>query len=107
MAVNCFFVRELAAPFVGELADTLNRVENLSVKNGGSLKKFSGGGGSGEHEDARADNGADAQRRQRPGAERLLQTLARSLGFRDQLVDRLAAEKLVVGRAHGAGGFRR
>src|ERR1700682_6021216 len=81
-------------------------VENLGVENGRSLEVFSGSGGSGEHKNAGADHGADAQRSQRPGAESLLQTLARSLRFGNQLVDRFAAEQLVVGRANGGSGFR-
>jgi hypothetical protein len=35
-----------------------------------------------------------------------LQSLARGLGFGDQLVNRLATEKLILGSSHGAGRFR-
>ena len=80
-------------------------VEHLRVQNRRSLEIFSGRGGAGEHENARADDGADAQRGQRPRAQSLLQALARSFGFGDQLVDRLAAEKLVVGGTDDGSGF--
>jgi len=56
-------------------------VEHLRVQDRRSLKIFSSSGGAREHEDARADDGADAQRRQRPRAERFLQSLARGFGF--------------------------
>src|SRR5579864_4181549 len=67
----------------------------------GRLEIFPGGGGAGEDKDSRADNGADTQRGEGPGPERFLQALARGFRFGDQLVDRLAAEKLVVGGADG------
>ena len=76
-----------------------DEVEHLRVQNGRSLEIFSGGRRAGEDENARADDGADAQRGQRPRAERFLQPMSRVFGFGDQLVDRLAAEKLVVGGA--------
>src|ERR1700732_2000855 len=80
-------------------------VENLGVENGWGLEIFSGGGGAGEHEDAGADHGPDTECGQRPRSESFLQTLAGSFGFRDQLVDGLAAEQLVVGSADCGGGF--
>ncbi len=83
-----------------------NDVEHLGVKNGRGLKIFSGSSGPGEHEDAGTDHGADAQRGQRPGPERFLQTLSGRLRFGDQLIDRFAAEKLVGGSADGGSGFR-
>ncbi len=87
-------------------------VERLRVQNGWGLEILARGRGAGKNENSGADDRPDAQRGQRPGAEGFLQPLPWGLGFRDQLVDRLAAEKLVVagsnGRgAHGGGGFRR
>ena len=82
------------------------------MKDGRRLKIFSSGRGAGKNKNSGADDGADAERRQRPGAEGFLQSLPWSLGFRNQLVDRLAAEKLVVAgsnsrSAHGDGWVRR
>ena len=82
------------------------------MQNGWGLEIFAGSRGAGKDENSGADNRADAQRGQRPGAEGFLQPLPRGFGFGDQLVDRLAAQKLVVagsnGRSgHGAGWFRR
>ena len=57
---------------------------------------FSAAAVPGKDENARADDGADAQRGQRPGAERLLKPVPGSVGFGDQLVDGLAAEKLIL-----------
>ena len=47
-----------------------DHIEHLRVQDGGSLEIFSGGGGAGEDENSRADDGADAERGQRPGAQR-------------------------------------
>jgi len=71
------------------------------------LEVFSRGRGASKHEDARSDYGTNTQRGQRPGAKRFLQALAGRFGFRDQLVDGLAAEKLVVGCTNNLSGFRR
>ena len=81
-------------------------VENLGVENGRRLKIFARGCGSGKHENTGADDRANTKSGQRPGAQRFLQALAGGFGFRDQFVDRLAAEKLVVGSANRCGGFR-
>ena len=81
-------------------------VENLGVKNGWSLEIFSRGRRPRQHKNAGTDHCPDAQRCQRPGPESFLQTLSRSLRFGDQLVDRFAAEKLVVRSANGGSGLR-
>src|ERR1700685_1783773 len=81
-------------------------VECLGMQERRSLKVFSGGGRSGEYKNARADNRADSQRRQRPRPQSFLQPLARSFRFGDQLVDRLAAEKLVLGSSYDVVGWR-
>jgi len=60
----------------------------------------------GQHEDARADHCANAQRGQRLWAKRLLQTLAGCFRLGDQLVNGLAAEQLVVGSTNDLSGFR-
>jgi hypothetical protein len=69
-----------------------DHVERLGVQEGRSLKEFSGGGGAGEDENAGTDDGADAQRGERPGAQRFAEAVGRVLGIGDQLVDRFAAE---------------
>ncbi len=51
-------------------------VEHLGVEDGRRLEVFSGSRGAGEHEDAGADDRADAERGQRPRAQRFLQALA-------------------------------
>ena len=77
------------------------------MQDGWGLEIFARGRGAGEDENSRADDRADTQGRQRPGAESFLQALAWSLRIRDQLVDRLAAQELVVGSVNRGGGIRR
>ena len=95
-------------PCMSTLADiaaaqeVYNYVQHLRVQDGRRLEIFSRGRGAGEHEYARADNRADAERGQRPRPERFLETLPGLVGIRDQLVDRLAAQKLATRRL----GFR-
>ena len=69
-----------------------DQVERLRVQDGRRLKIFSRGGGSGQNENARADDGADAERRQRPRAQGLTEPVFRVFRVRDQLVDGLATE---------------
>jgi hypothetical protein len=47
-----------------------------------------------EGKNARADNGPDAQRRQRPWSKSLLEPVGRVLGVRNQLVNGLLGKKL-------------
>ena len=79
-----------------------DHVERLRVQEGRRLEIFSSGGGAREDEDSRADDGADAERGQRPRAQRFTEPVLRVLRVRDQLVDRLATEKLAIGSADGA-----
>ena len=81
-------------------------IEHLRVQNGRRLEIFAGGRGAGENEDARTNDRADAQGRQRPRAQRLLQFSLRVFRLGDQLVDGFAAEKLTVGGAHNVFGWR-
>ena len=76
------------------------------MQEGRSLKIFSGGGGPGKNENAGTDDGADAQRGQRPGAERFTEPVLGVLGIGDQLVDRLAAKNLFVGGTDDGDAFR-
>jgi len=71
-----------------------DEIENLRVQDGWRLKVFSGGGGAREHKNAGANDGSNAQGGQRPWPKRLLQTASGIFRFGNQLVDRLATEKL-------------
>ena len=56
---------------------------------------FPGSRRPGEHEDTRANNGANPERGERPRSERFLEAVLRMLGVGDQLVDGLSGEELV------------
>jgi hypothetical protein len=73
-----------------------DHVERLRMQDGWGLKIFARGRGAGEDKNARADDRANAERRQRPRAKSLAEPVFGTLGIRDQLVDRFAAEKLVA-----------
>jgi hypothetical protein len=70
-------------------------VHDLGVKDGGGFEVFAGGGGAGEDEDARTDNGADSEGGERPGAKGFLQPMVGVIGLGDELVDRLTGKELV------------
>src|SRR5271163_2109950 len=76
------------------------------MQEGWGLEKLASGRSAGKDENSRSDDCADAQRGERPRSESFLKPLSWGLGFGDQLVDRLAAEKLIVGGANRFGGFR-
>ena len=65
------------------------RVQNRLGGDDGARRRRAG-----ERENADADHGADAERRQAPRAQRLAQPLLRLLGGRNQSVDALGAEEL-------------
>ena len=76
------------------------------IQDGWGLEFLSGNGGSDNGEDSGADDRADAQRRQRPGPERLFQPMFRLLRLGDQLVNGLTREELVRQvNAPGSGGI--
>jgi hypothetical protein len=81
-------------------------VHDLGVVDRGRFKVFASGGSPGENEDARADDGPNSEGGQRPGAKGLLQAVARLLGVRNQLVDRLAGKKLIRQRLAPAPGLQ-
>jgi hypothetical protein len=70
-------------------------VHDLGMEDRGHFKVFASGGGPGEDEDARADNGTDSESGERPGAERFLQPVAGFCGIGNELVDRLAGKELI------------
>ena len=74
-------------------------VHDLGVEDGGGFEVLAGGGGAGEDEDAGADDGADAEGGERPGAEGLLELMAGFGGLGNQLVDRLTGKKLIRQRS--------
>jgi hypothetical protein len=67
-------------------------VGDLGMPDRGQLKVLARRRRAGQDKDAGADDGANAQRRQAPRAERLLEPVFRLLGIRDQLVDGLGGE---------------
>ncbi len=68
---------------------------HLGVEDGRGFEVFAGGGGAGEDEDAGADDGADSEGGERPGAEGFLQPVAGFGGLGDKLVDRLTGKELI------------
>ena len=80
-----------------------DQVQYLRVQDRRSLEVLSRGRSAGENKYPRADDRADAQRGQRPRTQSLLETMPGLVGFRDQFVDGLAAEKLVFRRADRRG----
>ncbi len=69
-------------------------IEHLRVQDRWGLEVLAGRRGTSEDEDAGADDGADAQRGQRPRAEAFPKPVLGSLRFGDQLVDGFAASQL-------------
>ncbi len=73
------------------------------VQNRRGVELLPGDGGSYDGKNARADNGSNAQRGQRPRAKRFLKPMFWLLRFGDQLVNRFAREELVrQGNAPGS-----
>jgi hypothetical protein len=62
-------------------------VDDRRLRPGGLLRGIAADGGADDGEDARSDDDADAQRRERDRSKRLLQRVLRQLRFADQLVD--------------------
>ena len=79
------------------------QVEDLRVKDGRRLEIFAGGGRAGQNKNSRADDRADTERRERPGAERFLQPVFGRFGVSQQLVDaferKAAKSRAAAGRA--------
>jgi hypothetical protein len=82
-----------------------DEIERLGVQDRGRLKIFSGGGGSGENENAGADDGADAEGGQRPGTEGFAEPVLGIVGFGDELVDGFTTKSLGVRGADDADGW--
>jgi len=69
-------------------------VAEWGVKDAGGVELLAGDGGANDGEDAGADDGADAERGQRPRAEGLFEPVLGFFRVPDQLIDRLAGNKL-------------
>jgi hypothetical protein len=73
-------------------------IEQRRVQDRGGIKLFSRDSGADHGENSRTNHRADAQRGQRPGSERFLQTVLRKLRVADQLIDRFGCEQLLSQR---------
>ncbi len=71
-----------------------DEVEDLRVEDRRRLEVLASGSGSGQNENSRADNGADAKRGERPGAQSFPQPVFGRFGIRQELVDAFDPEKL-------------
>src|ERR1035438_4913389 len=69
-------------------------MEQRGIGDRGYVELFPGDGRANHREDARADDGSDAQRSERPWTKGLLEPVLRFFRVPDQLVDRLAGKKL-------------
>src|SRR5205085_6320734 len=85
-------------------AEKINQqIQHLCVKDRWRLKVLARGCSTAENKNSGAYDCADTERGQRPRTERFPELVFRPLGFRNKLVNRLTAEKLV---RRAAGGFR-
>ena len=75
------------------LKQVLEHVQHLGMQQGRS-RIFSSRGGPGQNKNSRADNRADAQRRQRPRSQRFRETMPWPFRVRNQLVNGLLGEEL-------------
>jgi len=71
-----------------------DEIGEWGVQNGRGIEFLSSDGRADDGENSRSDDGADAQRSQRPRAERLFQPMFGFLRLGDQLIDGLAREDL-------------
>ena len=70
-------------------------IEHLRVQNGGCLEIFAGGCGASKDENPGANNGANAERGERPRPQGFLETVLRMLRISNEFVDRFSGEELV------------
>ena len=69
-----------------------HQIEHGGVQDGCITQRLAGRGRPGQDENARTDDGADAERGEAPRAEGLAQALVRLLGSLNQSIDALGAE---------------
>jgi hypothetical protein len=70
-------------------------VKERSIEDGGGIELFAGDRGSDNRKDSGPDDGPDAKRCERPGAQRFFQTMLREFGIADEFVDRFSGEELM------------
>ena len=80
-----------------------DHIERLRVQERRRPEIFSGCRRSRKYEDSRTNDGADAERRQRPWPQRFTEPVLRVLRLRNQFVDGLATEYLAVGSTNAPG----
>ena len=85
------------------VAAVQHQVENGRVEDRFELQLLAGGGGSGQDEDAGADDGADAEGDEAPRTDRFAQAPLGREGSGDQRVDAARAEELPHGQDPWAG----
>ena len=73
-------------------------IQQRRVQDRGGIELLARDGSADHGENSRTDDRADAERGQRPGAERFLQTVLGQLRVADQLVDRFGCEQLLSQR---------
>jgi hypothetical protein len=71
------------------------KIEDLRVKNRRRREVLARGRSARKNKKSRADDCADAERRQRPRPERLAQAVLGLVGLSNQFVDGLSAQELV------------
>jgi hypothetical protein len=67
-----------------------DEVRQRRIGNAGGIEVFAGDGGADDREDARTDDGPNAQRGQGPGAEGLFEPVLGFFRVPDQLIDGFA-----------------
>ena len=72
------------------------KIEDLRVQDRWGFEMLAGGRSPGKNENARADDRADAERSQRPRAQRLAQAMFGLVGLGDEFVDRFTTQELAA-----------
>ena len=81
------------------------KIEDLRVQDRRDFEVLAGGCGPGKNENARADDRADAEGGQRPGAQRFAQPMFRLVGLVDEFIYGFTAQELAaIGLCGRAGG---
>lgn len=81
-----------------------DQVQSLRMQDRRCLKIFARRRRSRQDKDSRTDDGADPERRQRPGSQRFTEPVLRVLRLQDQFVDGFATERLPIRSTNNAVG---
>src|ERR1700692_2322139 len=73
-----------------------NQIERLRMQDRWRLEIFPSSGRARQNKNSRTDDGADTKRSQRPGPQRLAEPVLRVLRLRNQFIDRLTTERLLI-----------